>query len=225
MPDPKDSDYHALVEQRKACRSCQGLTNPAACSNGSYDRDQIGPWSLWQGNLDEKVVVIGQDWGDVKYFEDNRGFDKPGNPTNEKLRLLLNSVGLSIGEPTSLASGGGPLFFTNAILCLKQGGMQSKVQPAWFRNCGIRFLRPMIDLVQPKIVITLGERAYQAVSIAYDQKVLKFRQTVEHESGYLLRPDLLSFPVYHCGARTLRIDRCWDQQLADWARIGRALRA
>ena len=168
--------------------------------------------------------MIGQDWGDAKYFENNDGYDKPENPTNATLRMLLDSIGLKIDSPLSTDDGGGTLFFTNAILCLKQGGMQSTVQPAWFRNCAPRFLRPTIDLVQPKIVITLGKHAYQAVSRSYDQKVLEFIQAVEHQPGFLLRPNTWNFPVYHCGAKTININRPLHRQLADWARIGRALR-
>ena len=37
---------------------------------------QIGPWSLWQGNLDAEIMVIGQDWGDKNYFTKNKGHDQ-----------------------------------------------------------------------------------------------------------------------------------------------------
>ena len=224
MLTPKLLDYRRLVEQRKTCRECRELTNPSACAGGLHDRDHLGPWSRWQGSLDAEVMVIGQDWGDDKYFKDNDGYDNPENPTNATLRMLLDSIGLKIDSPLSTDDGGGTLFFTNAILCLKQGGMQSKVQPAWFRNCAPRFLRPTIELVQPKIVITLGGHAYRAVSRSYDQKVLNFRQAVEHQPGFLLRPDTWNFPVYHCGKKTININRSLDWQLADWARIGRAIR-
>jgi len=51
-PDPgRVFAYTALVHGRKACRACTALVNPAACDGGVYDSGQIGPWSLWQGNL------------------------------------------------------------------------------------------------------------------------------------------------------------------------------
>lgn len=55
--------YAALVRRRKACRS---LTNPGKCEGGIQDSDQIGPWSLWQGNLSADLLVVGQDWGDTR---------------------------------------------------------------------------------------------------------------------------------------------------------------
>jgi hypothetical protein len=44
--------------------------------------------------------------------------------------------------PTAADAGGGIVFMTNAVLCLKDGGMQAKVRPEWFPNWGSRFLRP-----------------------------------------------------------------------------------
>ncbi len=65
---------------------------------GQCDSPQIGPWTQWQGDLDADLMVVGQDWGDVRYFRDNRGLDKAGNPTNLMLAKLLLSIGMSIGS-------------------------------------------------------------------------------------------------------------------------------
>lgn len=157
--DPKQIAYSPLVRARQSCRACPGLINPAECL---HDSDQIGPWSLWQGNLRADLVVVGQDWGDARYFTSNKGRDGSGNPTNENLRKLLRSIGIDIAGPTAADAGGGAVFLTNAVLCLKDGGMQAEVRPEWFVNCGRRFLRPTIDLVAPTAVVSLGERAYSA---------------------------------------------------------------
>lgn len=86
--------YQDLVVRRKACRSCPGLTNPADCGGGRFDRDQLGPWTLWQGNLNADLVVVGQDWGNDTYFLSNSGRDIAGNPTNKTLRDLLSVAGV-----------------------------------------------------------------------------------------------------------------------------------
>ena len=46
----------ALVASRKPCTACTGLINPAACDGGVHESDQVGPWSLWQGNLNADLV-------------------------------------------------------------------------------------------------------------------------------------------------------------------------
>jgi DNA polymerase len=198
------------------------LTNPADCQGGIYDSDHIGPWSLWQGNLNAAVVVVGQDWGDTRYFIDNAGHDKPGNPTNETLRKLLRSIGIDIAVPTAADAGGGTIFLTNTVLCLKNGGMQSKVGPQWFPTCGARFLRPTIDLIAPKVVVTLGEWAYRAVTAAYDLRRATFRRAVESDDC-ALSGGIRYIPMYHCGARILNTHRPFEQQRRDWDRVRRSL--
>jgi hypothetical protein len=112
----------------------------SACNDGAYDSDQIGPWSLWQGNLKAELVVVGQHWGDTRYFLTNKGRELAHNPTNETLVKLLRSIGIDIAAPNSEDGQSGCCFFTNAVLCLRQGGLQAKVKPEWFMNCGSRFL-------------------------------------------------------------------------------------
>ncbi len=216
--------YRILVEKRKICRDCAKLTNPSACPDGPYDSDQIGPWTLWQGNLDSELMVVGQDWGDQQYFVKNRGRDLANNPTNNALQKLLELIGFNIEKPAPQDSGGGKIFLTNAVLCLKQeGGMQGKTDPAWFKNCRSRFLRPTIEILRPRIVVALGERAYRAVAAVYGIKSQPFRSAVECETGFELEIGIRLFPVYHCGARILNTHRPMDAQKKDWGKIGRAL--
>jgi uracil-DNA glycosylase family 4 len=205
------------------CRACDGLTNPSACVDGAHDSDHIGPWTLWQGKLDSELMVVGQDWGDREYFVKNQGRDLADNPTNKTLRELLKSIGLDIEKPTPQDSGGGKIFLTNAVLCLKEGGMQGKTKPAWFANCRSLFLRPTIEILRPKIVVTLGERAYRAIAAVYGIRSQLFRSAVECEDGFELEVGIRLFPVYHCGARILNTHRNKDLQEKDWAKIKVAL--
>jgi DNA polymerase len=217
--------YGALVRARKSCRACTGLINPSECAGGVHDSDHIGPWSLWQDNLNADLIVVGQDWGDTRYLIDNKGREKPQNPTNETLRILLRSVGVQVPAPAAGETGGGPCFFTNAVLCLKKGGLQAKVMPEWFAECGSRFLRPTIHLIAPKVVVTLGEWAYRAVTTAYGVPRLAFRSAVEQAQGFRLADRIACVPVYHCGARILNTHRPMDQQVRDWERVRRAINA
>ena len=214
--------YTELVARRKACCCCPGLTNPSHCNGGTFDSDQIGPWTLWQGNLHADIVVVGQDWGDTKYFLDGEGRDKPDNPTNRTLRHLMSVAGLNIDAPSTANSGAALTFFTNAILCLKQGGMQAAVDPAWFANCARLFLKPTIELIAPNAVVTLGERAYRAVCYSYGLRPQAFRRAVEGEPTQLFSGPLL-LPVYHCGARIINTHRPLSIQARDWVRVRRLL--
>jgi len=111
---PKQQRYSALVEKRKACRLCVGLSNPAERTLRRFDSDQIGPWSRLHGDLDAELLIVGQDWGGVKYYNDNEGLDKLANPTMCNLEKLLNHIGIHVSV-TTYANHGRGVFLTNAV--------------------------------------------------------------------------------------------------------------
>lgn len=219
----KIEEYKKLVDERKACRRCQslGLTNPAAYKGGCYDSEQIGPWSLWQGNLNAPLMVVGQDWGGTDYFLKNRGCDKSGNSTDLNLIELIEVAGFSIKD-VYLSEGQNVLFFTNAILCLKDGNLQAEVQKDWFSNCAL-FLRKQIEIVNPLSVVGLGEDAYRTVLSCYNLKACAFRAEVEAENGRALPNGIRVFGVYHCGNKSINMNRPMEAQRKDWLRIRRFL--
>lgn len=224
MIQSKQDLYLSLVDLRKKCDICNGETglhNPSKVDD-RFDSIQIGPWSIWQGNLDAKVMIIGQDWGDINYFIHNKGRDLDNNPTNKNLQKLLYSLGLQIPPPSNSDSTPDIAFFTNAILCLKdgKGGLQAKVQDKWFENCAVHFLKPTIDLIHPEIVITLGTSAYQSIRIIYNlPKKSRFREAVDEKAGFQLDGDIRYFPMYHCGQRVINTWRRYDEQYQDWQKI------
>ena len=220
MTQDKSLRYQALVADRKACTACMtlGLTNPASTR---YDGAEIGPWTRWLGDLTAKLLLIGQDWGDVHAFRRQKGLDKTKSATNTLLVELLYHAGLIIDPaPTTRTESG--VFFTNAALCLKHGGMQADVKEEWFTNCG-KFLRRQIELVGPKVVVTLGERAYHSVAREFGLAILPFRQAVESALPCALFPETVLVPVYHCSARILNSHRHRDAQFNDWLRVKDAL--
>lgn len=226
MSDAKQTAYVDLVRRRKQCRACQGLTNPSIISDGAFDSDHIGPWSRWKSDLNARVMVVGQDWGDVTAFRQYAGRDDIDSPTNAMLRRLLASVGIHLSPPG--APPGAPtatealVFLTNAILCLKEGGCQGLVQRTWFENCARLFLREQIEIINPEVVVALGERAYRAISQAFGLKRIAFRRAVESPPLPLPSGSWL-VPVYHCGQRILNTHRRAPKQLDDWARVRKTL--
>lgn len=215
----KLADYAQLVTARKACHLCSGLTNPADVGGGRFDSGHIGAWSLWQGNLDASLMVVGQDWGDTTYFVRHGGHEGPRNPTNLALIELVGTAGISIGNPGSVV-GRDIAFFTNAILCLKgsDSGLQGKVQPSWFDNCS-QFLRRQIEIVRPAVVVGLGERAYRTILRSFEMTCGPFRSEVEAPSGRVLPTGSRAFAVYHCGARIQNTHRPMAAQREDWKRL------
>ena len=160
--ESKQRQYAALVAKRKECRMCDNLENPALPPLCHFDSDHIGPWSRLHGDLDAQLMVVGQDWGDVNYDIKYLGCDDPGNATMRNLEKLLAHIGLTVSV-TSYAAGNRNVSLTNAILCLKRGGLQAAIDPKWVDNCGSQFLRQQIELVRPRVVVGLGAFAFKAV--------------------------------------------------------------
>ncbi len=116
--ESKKQTYRELVRRRKQCRrpECAGLVNQADIDRGTYDHDQIGSWSLWQGDLNARIMVVGQDWGSVDGFRALRGHPTSGHgisKPNKTLLTLLRSIDIHIAE-CRRDQVGGPLFFTNS---------------------------------------------------------------------------------------------------------------
>lgn len=217
--------YQSLVNDRKNCRLCSTveMRNPDEI-NKAYDSDQVGPWTQWQGDLDASLMIVGQDWGGEKYFIKIQGREEDTNPTNRNLCELLRSIGFSIelpNQPQSITTG---LFFTNAVLCCKRGGLVGPVPSQAVGNCSRHFLARQIELVRPKAVATLGYEAYRSVCYAYGYF------PVSTISEAIASPDLLTIgygstlvPVHHCGHYGTSRRRLTEHK-HDWQRIATVLR-
>ncbi len=223
MPSEKNRSYASHVYSRKVCKACPALTNPSDVyeSGICLDSGEIGPWSLWQNSLDARILLVGQDWGDIKGFRQQGGRDSENSETNRNLIKLFGSIGISIKGPDSEEKHQ-DLFFTNAVLCLKEGGAQAVTDKSWFETCGKMFLRPLIELVEPKVVIALGEKAYRAIMDAYYKPIPKYKkysEVVEIEDGIWLNGKNRLFPVYHPSRRIINTYRPMDVQFKDWLKI------
>lgn len=217
----RKAEYANLVARRKRCRACKELTNPSRVERGCFDSDHIGPWSRWQGNLSAELMVVGQDWGDTRYFHRHEGLDEEHNPTNRNLVKLFKHIGITIG-PAGTENSRGVTFFTNAVLCLKEGGLQGKVKREWFENCA-RFLREQVEIIKPLVVVTLGEQALRAVRDAFGLKRMGLKQAVADRKGEILTGNTRLMAVYHCGVRVINTHRPMVAQKRDWRRVERVL--
>ena len=223
----RTSAYETLVDQRKECRLCalDGLQNPATAGLAQFDSDEIGPWTRWLGDRRANLMVVGEDWGSVEYFENHEGLDDDSTKrayTNHRLKRLLNSIGLRVPSAESKDERSG-VFLTNAVLCLKDGSMQDAVHERCFDKCRT-FLRRQIEIVSPAVVVTLGKRAYKAVATAFKLTAEStLRPAVEEPEGQTLRADCQLLPVYHCGNNSTNRNRSEAEQRRDWKRVRRAL--
>lgn len=209
--------YNQLVQKRKAFRFFDGLLNPSEIEGGKYDCEQIGAWSQWHGNLNAEIFLIGQDWGDIDYFVDNQGCDIDSNPTNRNIIELFKCVGIDIGIP-SKPNVSTPVFFTNSILGIKvDGKMAGKISQSWARQCTDAFLKPLIDIINPRVIITLGTVAYGEVAYLYGLRKTSLKKLLSESPEIQVNKKVIC-PRFHCGGLGLA-NRKLDDQKRDWLRI------
>ena len=212
----KQRKYHELVQKRKAANFPTGLQNPSQIADGQFDCDQLGPWSLWQGNLDAVLLVIGQDWGDENYFVRNRGRDMDDNATNRGLRTLLSSIGFDPGLPSAPVAQ--PLFFTNAVLGIKASGMSAELKHDWLRHSSLNFTAPLIEIIRPRLVVTLGISAFKAMRLIFSALPYLPLNALLKCPPFHLTDNRMLFAVAHCGGLGLA-SRAIGEQLEDWKKI------
>jgi len=224
----KRTKYELIVVNRKACRKCVGVHNPAIIQDGALDSIHVGPWTEWQGNLDADLMVVGQDWGGHEYFVKFGGKERDNNPTNARLKIFLKDVGYEIEMP-EYATGGGELYFTNAMLCCREGLLTENastgtkaVRSVWFRNCE-SLLRAQIELVNPKVIVTLGYYAYRSVLLSFGLRPEPtMRAALASPRHYLVGSRSSVVPLYHCGNNGLR-SRKLELQRTDWEKVKSAM--
>jgi DNA polymerase len=223
------SRYETLVNLRKAHVFPAQLLNPSEIQDGVHDSDHLGPWSRWQGDLRAEVVIIGQDWGDLPYFLRNKGVDDAREQTCLNLKSMALAAGWDLGTPQSPLPQ--PLFFTNAVLGIRAGNGKSGTPPSEWIDDSLPYLTGLLDIVQPRAVVSLGTAAYRATRMALFGRGRDAQLPVAaplsqvHLLSPIKRPGKPAwFPFYHCGPLGL-VNRSRELQLQDWRQLGAWLRS
>ena len=107
MPDNSGAaagmaEYTGLVAARKACRVCveRSPGRIRSCAEFEFDPEAVSHWEQWLGHRNPKLLVVGQDFGNIGYFVRCRGRDEPDNKTNVNLYRLLRAARLAVGHPS-----------------------------------------------------------------------------------------------------------------------------
>jgi uracil-DNA glycosylase len=216
-------EFDALIRARKACRIC-AERHPGkirSCAEFDFDPDVVSHWEQWLGHRRPKLLVVGQDFGNVGYFIRNQGRDEPHNKTNENLHKLLLAAGIDVQHP-SQQDLSAPVFLTNSILCIKEGAMNTPILASWIDTCTERHLRPLIRFLKPPVVVGMGNSGWRAVRRIFG--LCHAPQLISRAAGsaWVTADRTRIFAVGHCGPLGV-INRPWPRQLADWRRIGAAV--
>jgi uracil-DNA glycosylase len=143
----------------------------------------------------------------------------------------MAKIGVTLPPPSAVqgTTENGVFFFTNAVLCLRQGAVTNRTDgekgdtmnaPSkdTFSNCARTFLRAQIELVEPRFVLVLGLLAWNGLMEAFS---LSPRSTLKEaiQRGHLpLNKSTIAFPLFHCGSK-LHLNRPLNLQIDDWKKM------
>lgn len=183
-----ESDFDKLIAAVSACDLCERM-----CGSKRVLNRGCGP-------LTAEVMVVGEAPG--RFGADSSELPFHGDKSGHNFEDLIRQVGLRRSD----------LFITNAALCNPKDDSGNNATPneKEIANCSA-FLRAQIDLIQPKIVVTLGATALRAVSLI-ESHGLTLKDGIRTSKPWYGR-ELV--PLYHPGQRAM-IHRSFANQLSDY---------
>ena len=191
----KERQFKDLVKEAAACTLC-----PAMCGRSAV-------LSELNGSPDARIMFIGEAPG--RKGADRTRVPFSGDQSGANLDRFLNSINLTRQE----------IFITSAALCnpRSESGANRKPTQKELTNCS-SFLRRTIELVDPRVIVTLGSVALEALKrIQYHELSLKTAAAQIHAWN-----DRVLVPIYHPSPQVLASHRREAAQLADYQIVEKA---
>ena len=188
--------FNQLVDEASACTVC-----PAMCGRSAVLSDL-------NGSPEAGVMFIGEAPG--RKGADRTRIPFSGDQSGANFDRFLNSIELTRKE----------IFITSAALCnpRSDSGANRKPTQKELKNCS-SFLRRTIELVDPRVIVTLGSVALEALKrIQYHELNLKESATQIHSWN-----DRVLVPIYHPSPQVLASHRREAEQLRDYQVVGKAI--
>jgi len=189
MDTSRQDLFRNLCAAARSCRVCPNLA------------DKTAVLSDLNGSINPKVLFIAEAPGRQGADRTRRPFY--GDKSGENFQRLLDSIDLTREE----------IFITNAVMCSPRTATDANRKPtkAEINNCS-SFLRRQIDLIQPRVIATLGSVALEALkAIEYHEFKLK-TDAANVFDWYGTR----LVPLYHPSPQVVASHRRMDQQLEDF---------
>jgi uracil-DNA glycosylase family 4 len=195
-PSTDQARFEELIEDVQSCKLCERMRNSSRILGRS------------SGDVSAKMMFIGEAPG--RLGADDTAIPFHGDKSGENFEKLISQVGISRYD----------FFITNAVLCNPKDdkGNNSTPNRREVVNCST-FMRKQIEIVQPKIVVTLGNQALFALKDIEDH-ALELAQDVRNSTAWFGR---ILIPLYHPGQRAM-MHRSFLNQLSDYRFVAEQFR-
>lgn len=163
--------------------------------------DRAAVLSSLNGSVSARIMFIGEAPG--RKGADQTRIPFSGDQSGKNFDRFLASIGLTREN----------IFITSAALCnpRTESGINRKPSKTEVTNCSY-FLRQALEIVDPRVVVTLGSVALDALKAIepHDLRLKDSAAQIHHWNGRLL------VPIYHPSPQVLASHRREAQQLNDY---------
>ena len=222
MANQKHVEIKRIVVRRKTAR-WDKYCNFVDFRNGIYECNHVSPYSHGAQNVNTEVMLVLQDWGSMDYLkslcnEDQESLSQLGRDpklfTNKNITDLLNRhFHLNLADT----------YATNLFPFIKQGTMSSSIPIQDLNRAAIEYTRPLIEIIQPSIVICFGIKTFNALIASYGYKgSTKMAEAIDS-------PKNVGTVLIHCLPHPGRLGQNnrnkggIDRVSADWASVAKSL--
>lgn len=236
----KSKAFDDLIKQMGKCQKCLDMhKGDKDCSLiNIYEQEEFAKnipsiWTDWYNRLDAKIMIIGQDWGPfIDMQKLNQEYLK--NKSNDAwISLIESEKSLTKKMLTKYMVGSAKLcdididedymnriYITNAIMCARKGhnyrGDNINLKTSTF-NCSNN-LKRQIDIVKPKVIVTLGYYPLLSLANIYGFLISKTMREVIEYMPVIKMNDLVIIPAYHPTAQISK-----ERQLEQYKKIWKYL--
>lgn len=197
MKKLKQQLFEELVNEARTCTRC-----PAMCGRSAV-------LSKLNGSHGARIMFIGEAPG--RKGADRTRVPFSGDQSGANFDRFLNSIDLTREQ----------IFITSAALCNPRtdSGANRKPTQKELTNCS-DFLRRTIELIDPRVIVTLGSVALEALKrIQYHDLTLKTSAAQMHAWQ-----ERVLVPIYHPSPQVLASHRREAEQLRDYQVVAKAVR-
>lgn len=189
MSSTKLEQFQNLCKKAQACNACPNL------------RERTAVLSELNGNINAEVMFIAEAPG--RNGGNRTRIPFSGDNSGRNFQTLLDSINLKREE----------IFITNSALCNPHTptGANRKPTKKEIKNCS-DFLRKQIELIKPKIIVTLGAVALEALKSIEDHQ-FSLRENVGNVLDW---NNVKLIPLYHPSPQVVASHRRMNQQLEDF---------
>ena len=237
MESNKQEKLEQLFREMSNCKNCCHLVkkNGKDCSliniyqEPEFYQNIPSIWTDWYRRVDADIMIIGQDWGpyeEMKKFHDQYLLDKTPNHWNYLIeeeksmtKKMLTKYLMESSKGTNhemKESDMNHIYVTNAIMCARKGnhyrGDNIQLKESTI-GCS-RFLKRQIEIVNPKIIVTLGYYPLLSLSHIFHFKIEdNLTKTIEKMPEIQVQ-NYRIIPLYHPTAQVNK-----ERQIAQYERI------